>query len=606
MTEGEESETNAKVMSYLSDCGVDISKISIEDFDGKSLEFLQKMVSDENVIDDKLDETVHEIREMQERFRGGMEDRTASDKTDLEHHDSSENAELQDDTVKHLQRLVDIQKSLLSSPLTQGHDIIQEAMKEVRTTKKLEKPYTTDLDMDSLEPWQRALFEKLDNQSKSIEECHKRIDELSSLVLLNMRANQIASSISRNNDVKVTSATHSDESLRTRVPVENVRGEQAAAQQQAGLLVNIFATPTAFFHWLGTTRPIRVLRLIRREADHFRMPIQGLGLNPNQGFLDIHLMMKLAFICIFLRARIGSNERRTMARKAFEKQNRLKGTADDAENIVKGIFREALSDMVVLWKTYSAELLLTAAIIVYLIQTGLIFFLYQIIFKENVFAKVWRDEDLETNVTVPDRRPERNENAEVEQNNDRRDENAVNRRGRRDRRERAPRDADNGIHHNEVNQALHAGRPDENGHGLRGVLPNAVNNVNIANLGNTLIGGVIDRPFEFADENVQDDEGADDQNNNDARVRNVPQEEIFLGQMIDGIKDFLYIFSSFFLSIFPMWRPRAREVEHEEREPVVPIQNNEEHRDDDEIEPQAQQLDENNADEEINDEENDE
>ena len=123
-------------------------------------------------------------------------------------------------------------------------------------------------------------------------------------------------------------------------------------------------------------------------------------------------------------------------------------------------------------------------------------------------------------------------------------------------------------------------------------------------MGNTLIGGVIDRPFEFVDENVQDDEGGDDQNNNDARIRNVPQEEIFLGQMIDGIKDFLYIFSSFFLSIFPMWRPRAREVELEEREPVVPIQNNEEQMEDNE--PQAQQLDENNVDEERNDDENNE
>ena len=51
-------------------------------------------------------------------------------------------------------------------------------------------------------------------------------------------------------------------------------------------------------------------------------------------------------------------------------------------------------------------------------------------------------------------------------------------------------------------------------------------------------------------------------------------EQILLDKVFDSVKDVLYFFGSFFLSLFPMWHPRAREVPVNVRgDEVVPNDN---------------------------------
>ena len=47
-----------------------------------------------------------------------------------------------------------------------------------------------------------------------------------------------------------------------------------------------------------------------------------------------------------------------------------------------------------LWETHNPIILAASAVIVYSIQTGLILFLYKFIVKDNMVARIWRDEDL--------------------------------------------------------------------------------------------------------------------------------------------------------------------------------------------------------------------
>jgi len=201
--------------------------------------------------------------------------------------------------------------------------------------------------------------------------------------------------------------------------------------------------------------------------------------------------------------------------------------------------------MLNIWKEYSSTLLVVAAVIVYFIQTGLILFLYKITIQDNVIGRILANKDLDEN---------NNQNNAA----DAAAENQNAGRVRRGRRDRAP--IQNNIIGNDANVAPGAvqqnGDPGEarqeggnNAQQGRGV---GRLNMNL-NLNETFIGGMVDRPFD----------------GHEGMARNLPREEVFLGQMIEGMKDVLYLFGSFFLSIFPMWRPRQRERPSPEPEPVA-------------------------------------
>ena len=558
----DEKEADAKVLAYLSDCGLDTSVISVDDIDDKSLAFLSQWAEKEASAEDSraptLDDTLHEMHELQDLHceqnagisenSGGenqgsrrvhFEEALGQEKTSNRESSSSFDEIISKFHSLSRAHLELEQLNLLSSSLrAMAPGARQTNQTEAATSEHNEKE--EELDLETLEPWQRVLFQKMDKQTKAIEKCQNQIDVLTNIVAINIVTAKDSFSHPSANAPRGTQPIQPP-------PASNGVPQQPQAQMQPQLpnqpqisqlwtiLDKVYHIPRNIYAYILSTRPIRVLLLIQREANNFDM-----GHPNNQRFIDVHLMMKLAFICMFLRARIGNNEQRGAARKTNQKRGGAGGSPLDF-----------LGEMVSLWRSHSAELLMVASVIVYFIQTGLIVFLYKVIFKENVIAKVWRNEDI-AEVNVGDNNMN---GAGANHINDARDgENVLDRGRRRGRRDRMPQAA------NEENPVIAREGENENqgpGHAqeplnppqnqiLRGVA-NFQPNINIDN---TFVGGVLDPPFQL--------------NGDEERVRNAPREEIFLGHMIDGMKDVLYLFGSFFLSFFPMWRPRVREVVREE------------------------------------------
>jgi len=558
----DEKEADTKVLAYLSDCGLDTSVISVDDIDAKSLAFLSQWANKNTSAEDSrattLDDTLHEMNELQDLHCGqnaGLSENNSGEnqgrpvhfqvalgQEKTSNHDLSSSFDEITSKFRSLSRahLELEQLNLLSSSLRAMAPGARQTNQTGATTCTSEhNEKEEELDLETLEPWQRALFQKMDKQTKAIEKCQNQIDVLTNIVAINIvTAKDSFSHPSAN-------APHGTRSIQP-PRASNGVPQQLQAQMQPQLqnqpqipqlltiLDKVYCIPRNIYAYILSTRPIRVLLLLQHEANNFDMG------NPNQRFIDIHLMMKLSFICIFFRARIGNNEQRGAARKLNQKRG------------AGGMPLDFLGEMVTLWRTHSSELLLVASVIVYFIQTGLIVFLYKVMFKENVIAKVWRNEDLEAvnvgEITM--------DGAGANHINDARNgEHVLDRGRRRGRRDRMPQAA------NEENPVIVREGENENqglvGHAqeplnppqnqIRRGVANFQPNINIDD---TFVGGVLDPPFQL--------------NGDEERVRNAPREEIFLGHMIDGVKDVLYLFGSFFLSFFPMWRPRVRELVREE------------------------------------------
>jgi hypothetical protein len=541
----DKKEVEAKVLAYLSDCGLDTSDISVNDIDGQSLAFLSQWAENGTVVKEvkssaSLDNKMHVIHELQDlRYQneGEVFENNSRDSRRAEIHNSDSQSQNNNEgvasfsevdakpiTLPRAQMEIDRAKLLLSSlqSITGTKQLNQAGVAETHDVEN------DELDLKELEPWQRILFRKLDEQTKAIERCQNQIDALANIVIANESSTDPSATTPRGTPSSQSLHAPSAEPQTTQLPQQVQLQNDLPAPPVVTIADKVFDIPCRICAYSLSTRPIRVFVLLKREAKKFNMG------NPNQPFIDIQLMMKLSFICMFLRSRIGSNARRGGGRKLD--QNKKEGGG-------------LLGEMLALWRTRSIELLVVSSIIVYFIQTGLFYFLYHVIFKDNVIAKVWRDEDLQENIdnAVGDGANLINEAGDG--NALRREER---RRGRRDRR---PLGADDNIPGENEIQGLgqeqeqdplfppqHDNRPQ--------IRPNFQPNIN---LDETFVGGVMDPPFHL--------------NGDEERIRNAPREEIFLGYIIDGMKDVLYLFGSFFLSFFPMWRPRVREVVEENRNP---------------------------------------
>lgn len=595
------------VLAYLSRSGLDTSSLSMDDFDQDSFKFLKEWCDNNSpAIKDSSDTKDNGLGRDSIRRKNFHSENNVSDQGNdrtLPRYFSN-NGRIDLETARHhlyrqfMFELNDLTESMMSSPtLRQRHEI------QSRTLDMISNPRTSDdndrepifynhtaqhakkrsftmeeegrkdeddveeLDYSQLEPWQRVLFQKMQRQQNSIETCQKQIDALANVVAMNVAMMQKKEEKEKSNEFFSENI-----SQQRSVPVHPTH-EPRAVPQPAGIdhqdgsilsllerfLDRLFDIPRAAYNYILSTRPMRVLILLRREAQDFRFPF-----NPNQRFLDIPLMIQLFFMCLFLRARIGSMQKRGYRGIRSEEWGGI------------------VAELMAVWKEHGEMMLVLAAITVYMIRTGMILFLYRVIFKDNVIAKVWRNEDLpldqdgnlqEDNIGHDEEDQGEVEVAEVNNDDDHDDEEMeeeedINhnprhdrrggdreRRGRRDPGRRIRVDARRPLqdvdgdgnqnipdnhHHNqgqgnvEVNRRL-VGREEEGG----GLIPNL-------QLHNTFVGGgLVDPPFDA--ENM-------------AHV-NAPPEELFLGQMIEGFKDVLYLVGSFFLSVVPLWWPKAREVQ---------------------------------------------
>lgn len=640
-------EDTEKVLEYLKVCGIDPSHISVDDIDPSSLTFILDWAKTNPVdkcygLDHDVSVSGSEEKEAEETISGARnssndvnDDVLAMAVSELVASDDLHN-ELERKVEKEMIRLTPLptpsKTDICSScDLPDCADIsstetfeLKENEHEMKISAETPKAIDTadewskladacrehsaaieaivepmaeveKINYDELEPWQRALFQRLDNQQKAIEKCQTQIQKL--MVIAEDRQARGTHSVHGRNEGRKSPSASFAPAPNTPQAVTDV----VAPAPNANALPNVVAAndipaldrllhmPRSCYKFIITSRPVRIVKLLRHEAANFRHP-------GNPRFFDVQLMFKLAFICLFLRARMSG------ANRNGGRRGKKVGKGKTGEG---GIIFEILA----LTRENSAVMLPISAVIVYFIQTGLLYFLYQNIFKNNVIARVWRNEDLEDDDDVTGGTQAVEAVAGVRGADGAR-ENARNefqnmRRGRRDRVPIAGRREVMGVNDLGANGEVggddapagaNGGRQNNNPVNLGGI--QAAVRADLANrLDDTFMAGFIDP----TNEQVRPGDG--NRNINDHQNANIPREEILLVHMLEGMKDVLYLFGSFFLSLFPMWHPRAREDIPEAAdtaavvtEEINPVPNN------DEVGPLPQVEGQNNDDVEEEDE----
>ena len=186
-------------------------------------------------------------------------------------------------------------------------------------------------------------------------------------------------------------------------------------------------------------------------------------------------------------------------------------------------------------------------IVIYFVQTGAWKFVHHILIKDNVLKRVWKNEDLENDGSAPNGNDNNNDNGSPLRRG-RRDRHPINHLdGNENQANDNPNQGGGGLHHGVAAAAAAGINNDAEGlqERVRGRLRAVVEYIKQQ----TFLGGQIDRPVNRNNNNGN--------NNNQPQI---PREQILLDRVIDSVKDVLYLFGSFFLSLFPMWHPRPREV----------------------------------------------
>ena len=258
-----------------------------------------------------------------------------------------------------------------------------------------------NIDLSSLEHWQRALFRRIDEQTRLVRQIEGRVDALAETIRLqqqqqppfqqpfDMRLEEVQAAVTtrmmempQNRDEALTM-------LQNMPPppggfaggVAPQQGQQPLPQQPQPRffflplletlvdgLVTFFTAPYAVgLHMteiLGNLRPIRLLLHIHREADR-------------RGVLrrfDLSLIFKFIFVSAILAGRTGGARRRRGG-------NRASGGAE-------------LLSLAELWDRHRLTFLLMGTVFALLFQTGFISLVWDVIYKEDAIGMIWRDEDL--------------------------------------------------------------------------------------------------------------------------------------------------------------------------------------------------------------------
>lgn len=269
-----------------------------------------------------------------------------------------------------------------------------------------------EFDLSSLEPWQRALFRRIDEQTRLVRQIEGRVDALAETIRIQQQQQQQTfrhqhpafgqqppfqqpeaaatrlMEIPQNRDEAV-------QMLRNIPPPPggNAPGlaQQDGAVQQQGQplpnqpqqqqffflsilellvegLITILTAPYAvglhITSVLSTLRPVRLLRHLYREADR-------------RGVLrrfDLSLLFKFVFVSAILAGRAGGAGRRRGG-------NRAGGGAE-------------LLSLAELWDRHRLSILIGGTVLGLLYQTGFVNLVWDVIVKEDAIGMIWRDEDI--------------------------------------------------------------------------------------------------------------------------------------------------------------------------------------------------------------------
>ena len=288
---------------------------------------------------------------------------------------------------------------------------------DVGGASNAEEEQEEDIDLSTLEPWQRALFRRIDEQTRLVRQIEGRVDALAETMRIHHQQQQLQTfghqqspfgqqlpfqqpgaaiatrtmEIPQNRDEAVQMLRNippppggSAPGIAQQVggiqpegqPFPNQRQQQQ--QQQFFFLsllellvegvITILTAPYAvglhITSVLSTLRPVRLLRHLYREADR-------------RGVLrrfDLSLLFKFVFVSAILAGRTGGARRRRGG-------NRAGGGAE-------------LLSLADLWDRHRLSILIGGTVLALLYQTGFVNLVWDLIVKEDAIGMIWRDEDL--------------------------------------------------------------------------------------------------------------------------------------------------------------------------------------------------------------------
>ena len=282
---------------------------------------------------------------------------------------------------------------------------------EVDGASAAAKEEEEEVDMSTLEPWQRALFRRMDEQTRLVRQIEGRVDALAETIRIQQQQqsfghqHQLFGQQPSFQQPEATIATRMMEIPQNRdeavqmlrnippPPGGNAPGfaQQGGAIQQEGRplpnqpqqqqffflsllellvegLITILTAPYAvglhITSMLITLRPVRLLRHLYREADR-------------RGVLrrfDLSLLFKFVFVSAILAGRTGGAGRRRGG-------NRAGGGAE-------------LLSLAELWDRHRLSILIGGTVLALLYQTGFVNLVWDVIVKEDAIGMIWRDEDI--------------------------------------------------------------------------------------------------------------------------------------------------------------------------------------------------------------------
>lgn len=502
------------VRKYLTTCGL-TSEISFDDFDPSSLSFLldrsEKKIGQESTEEAFVPNEPDNADESPSDPATGSSNSTTSRSMEMK---CCAQATCSQKEVAEAELSVEInakdEESHKNTAMDQLTEDIQSIKAEVQSDEITDEAQPTQTTKPqeyadlNLEPWQKALFEKLDQQHQTIIECQRRIQSLEHM-LAHGGGNHTPTfmeppepvNIQRDRDTKIEQIMQ--DSKRDEIPeIPQLANEQPQQQDRPNFVIlslleafihGVFLIPRKLHGYVTSTRIYRIFRLIYREAEDHHRP----G-GPNARFLDMALLAKVIFVCFVFSARLHG------------------------KGVKKPTDGSWISAFTSFWSTYRLQLFIFCAVLTYFIQTGLLQFLYHIFIKDNVIRRVFNDEDLV-----------------AEQDSSNNDNGVARRRGRRDRAI-DPNDGDRNLAEDQANAERRPNNPQN-----QNVAATEQAGANRNEFGNTFAAGAIEPRIANPD-NVAG--GA----------------HSFTTLVKSFMLDLMYLFGSFFLSLIPLWQPKQREV----------------------------------------------
>jgi len=417
---------------------------------------------------------------------------------------------------------------------------------------------STTIPTTNTEKWRSMLIQKIDEQNQAILKCQKQIDCLAQLVtaLATEQLDRVELSNLNNSKLKQggrypnqhlapteltflkSNEIHTNTTKDSKDEVRSLPPRLKMFHYFQSIFAFIIQLPKTSSTYFLSSRPARLFRLLREEAK-----------NHDARLLDINVLFKVFFVIFVFSSRI----------KRWAGYDDDDGDDDDDTwMIFRLIFR--------LWQRNKIFLFGVGAVIMYILQTGMIHFFWRVLVKEKGFTRIWNNDDL----LPKDGRDSDDRNGDHPPNGNN---NVVRERRRRGRRDRMLPDGAVGL----FQEADHNNLP-----GIQGDNPQHPNqdqneDAQVHRFHNTIFSGYIHRR-RFQENGTQD--RVNGQNRNETNIGNnnlnihpnnqnaVLQErdhnmmgnQRILNRVRDYVEDVMYFFISFFLSFIPLWKPRQPQV----------------------------------------------